>query len=221
MAEMTLEEAIRTLRENGDEENVASSATCPDAWRVVLAHTERTLAAREGEPSIIREIRSSIGTLGRWTDQAVNALLDHIDVLVAGHEHVSDVVTRQGELLDTITAENAALRARCDAVDAACLAVCSDNTPDVLGDAVDPDLGRYLCLNENGDELIDTDDPADVVRALHGLWGRVSEKLGEVTADRDTLRARVEAVRKLPRYDFGEYVRIADVLAALEGRADA
>ena len=75
-----------------------------------------------------------------------------------------------------------ALRAQLAAVDAACLEVCRDNTVEVV-DEPDPELGRYLCLNENGDELIDTNDPAHVVRRLTQLWTGVSEKLEE-TLDR-------------------------------------
>lgn len=65
--------------------------------------------------------------------------------------------------------------ARCAAVDEACLKECPDNSATTMG-TPDPDLGRYLLVNEDGVELIDTDDPAEVVRRLGALWGSVSEQ---------------------------------------------
>lgn len=66
---------------------------------------------------------------------------------------------------------------RLAAIDAACLEVCRDNHgPTVGADAVDPDAGRYVCLNEDGEPFIDTSDPVEVIRTLDRLWWETSER---------------------------------------------
>lgn len=81
-------------------------------------------------------------------------------------------------------------------VDVACLEVCGDNhAPKVGEDAADPELGRYVCMNENGDPLVDTDDPAEVIRALYDFWGRVSEQLEAAQVKAQRLREALVKVR--------------------------
>lgn len=69
-------------------------------------------------------------------------------------------------------------------VEAALLEVCHDNTPEAIGEP-DPELGRYVCMNEDGDPLVDTDDPAEAIREINGYWGMASEALEKERARAD------------------------------------
>lgn len=100
-------------------------------------------------------------------------------------------IGRQREIIRSLEATRAL-------VDAACLAACSDNDAATVGpDACDPEAGRYLCLNENGDPLIDTNDPDEVVRALSDLWGLVSEKGEALEVSLADAQAEVQRLQEL------------------------
>ena len=59
---------------------------------------------------------------------------------------------------------------------AAAAEVAPDNTAAIVGaDGVDPDLGRYVVVSEDGDPIVDADSVAELLRQLNGVWGRVSE----------------------------------------------
>ena len=90
------------------------------------------------------------------------------------------------------------LSSRLAKIEDACFAVCRDNTPGAVGaEGLDPDCGRFVCMNEDGDPLIDTDDPAEVVRELDRLWASVSEKAEQaewrVKSMKDSARAICES----------------------------
>jgi len=93
------------------------------------------------------------------------------------------------DCIDALSAQLASATAKLEAIDAACLKVCADNTEGAIG-TPDPDVGRYLTCNENGDEIIDTDEPAVVIVRLFELWAGVSGLL-----DKET-QARVEFERR-------------------------
>lgn len=82
------------------------------------------------------------------------------------------------------------------AIDAACLEVCRDNDPVTVGAGnVDPDAGRYLCIGESGDSVIDEDDPAEVIRKLSRVWERMQERAERAEFENTPgQRRRIEAL---------------------------
>lgn len=97
----------------------------------------------------------------------------------------------------------------------AALEVCRDNHgPTVGDDAVDPDAGRYVCMDEHGRPIIDTSDPAEVVRRLDHLWWKTSERC-------EKQEQRIKELA-LPHHQgghstVGHALREALDLAAMEG----
>lgn len=104
----------------------------------------------------------------------------------------------------------AAARADVAAVEAACFEVCRDNTREALGDDADPDLGRFVCVNEDGDPIIEADTPADVVRQMNSCWAAMGERFDRLSADyaaaraeNERMRADLDAVRKVEEWHKG------------------
>jgi hypothetical protein len=73
-----------------------------------------------------------------------------------------------------LEAGNVRMAAQLAAIDAACLAVCPENSAACVGEP-DDEMGRYVLMTEDADAVIDTDDPAEVITGLCGLWSRVSD----------------------------------------------
>lgn len=88
------------------------------------------------------------------------------------------------------------LQTKLDAVDAACLEVCRDNHESTVGaDGVDREMGRYVCIGESGDPVIDEDEPAEVIRRLNRVWGLMQERAERAEAERTPgQRRRIEAL---------------------------
>ena len=103
------------------------------------------------------------------------------------------------EECEELTQQLAAARAQVAEVEAACFAVCRDNTAKALGEP-DPDMARFVCMNEDGDPIIEADTPADVVRQMDECWRKMSERYEKVAAE-------LAAVRKVE-----EWITLDDTL---------
>jgi hypothetical protein len=75
--------------------------------------------------------------------------------------------------------ENAALKQRLSAVEAACLEVCHDSTPEGVSDEDETSVQRFLLLDEHGGAIINTDDPAEVIRRMAALWEELAWKVAD------------------------------------------
>lgn len=98
-----------------------------------------------------------------WQGKMVPATLEEVASVFS---IPAPAVGAPGDSLEEPAAESCA---QCAAVDAACLAVCPENSTRCV-DSPDPDLGRYVLCNEDGGEIIDTNSPAEVVTRLAELW---------------------------------------------------
>lgn len=88
-------------------------------------------------------------------------------------------------------AELEAARATIADTEAACFAVCKDNTREVLGHDPEGDVGRFLATDEDGDALIDAETAAEVVAQLSGAWEQVSEAYVKLQDENRELRRTV------------------------------
>lgn len=106
------------------------------------------------------------------------------------------------ELRESAHTERDQLKARLDAIDAACLEVCRDNHESTVGDDVDTEMGRYVCIGESGAPVIDEDEPAEVVRRLSQVWERMQERLEKAearVAELEVDAARLDWMETRPR----------------------
>lgn len=113
-------------------------------------------------------------------------------------QRIVDAIGADGPLkvdepAEHIVARLAAVTERLEAIEGACLSVCPHNSVAVI-DEPNPDNGRYVVQNEDGDALIDTDDPVEVIRGLERLWGAVSAAAEEAQHAARLATQRAEAL---------------------------
>ena len=109
---------------------------------------------------------------------------------------------------------------RLAAIDAACLEVCRDNHgPTVGADAVDPDAGRYVCMDEDGEPIIDTSDPAEVIRRLDRLWETAVKRHEDAEQRIKAWRAEYDAATELLATVMSQRDDLTQRLATFEALA--
>jgi hypothetical protein len=202
---MTLEEAVRVLREKRLAHTVGT-ADITDSFAVLIAHAERTIAARSEEPEGVRVIRFHAQRQAATCDMsseyaqveyiALRETTQYIDFLTAALDAAQAQARQQS--IDTtlpVVRDWEQMREERDAAERAL---------QMRGYRKSCDIPACNC----GDQW------------LHG--GTAERRLHEVLEERDTARAELAAVREklvtAPTFTHpkaGTVVRAADILAAL------
>lgn len=144
--------------------------------------------------------------------------LEFVEALARGRQEdlrtMDAAMRRMEEEHEQMARKRDELWAALERIEAACLAVCRDNTAEAVGEP-DPDVGRFLLVSENGDPIIDTDDPAVVIARMAECWGKTSDRCERAEYAVATLQ-RV-ACEAYAAWDSDQDSRVGKLLAALGG----